>query len=961
MRYPRIDVSLVAVSLAVLVVLSSLARAEAPPEVLEDWKLQDNLTSKTPDYRDAVLKIAASLGPAGAELAGQAQGLLKGDAPQGLALYVRACEQRRRARLSPTLDRWRRLVFTKHYDMGGSHYAYTEGQSDAQAERHFKPGTGLCILEMDGLYGTVKTLIDDPNGVIRDPDVSYDGKRILFSWKKSDREDDYHLYEWDVASGSVRQLTDGLGFADYEGCYLPDGNILFNSTRCVQTVDCWWTEVSNLFMIDGQGKHLRRISYDQVHTNFPSVTHDGKVIYTRWDYNDRGQLFPQGLFQMYADGTNQTEFYGNNSWFPTTVLHARAIPGTDKVLCIFTGHHSRQKGWLGILDPILGRQENQGAQLIAPVRKTDAVRIDAYGQQGDQWQYPYPLSEREYLVTFKPAGAKQQFALYWQDIDGNRELLVRDGKTSCNQQVPLAPRPLPPVKANMVDHTRDAGVFYVQDVYHGPGLAGVERGTVKSLRVIALDFRAAGVGSNGNRGPAGGALVSTPVSIQGTWDVKTVLGTAPVHPDGSAMFHVPAHTPVYFQLLDANNHAVQTMRSWAQLQPGETFSCAGCHEDKNSAPPAGRMTAAMKAGPQELTPWDDAPRGFSFHREIQPILDKHCIRCHHVAGKAPAGAADGSRRPRKGDAALRKYPQADLAKVRLLTALGADWSYTTTRPPAGWEKETFDDSKWTRAQAGFGTDVPEGKVRTAWREKEIWMRRTVELTAADLAKPPALVIHYDEDATVYVNGVKAADLGGFTIQYSILRLADEATKALRPGKNVIAVTAGNTAGGQYIDLALASTAGYKGKIARAEPGQPDRPEPAPAVAAAPPPEGVKPAFSLKGEPGTWSASYKALANPRICSWISVQSEPTMLAPYHAGAAKSKLIQQLREGHNGVKLSQAEMDRIACWIDLLVPCYGDYREGLSGDGLKKYEHFLEKRKRSEEQIRENIRQMLQARN
>ena len=130
-----------------------------------------------------------------------------------------------------------------------------------------------------------------PDGVLRDPDVSYDGRRVLFAWKKSLDEDDYHLYEFDVATGRVRQLTSGLGFADYEGVYAPNGQIIFNSTRCVQTVDCWWTEVSNLYTCDGDGRYLRRLGFDQVHTNYPTVMPDGRILYTRWEYSDRGQMF----------------------------------------------------------------------------------------------------------------------------------------------------------------------------------------------------------------------------------------------------------------------------------------------------------------------------------------------------------------------------------------------------------------------------------------------------------------------------------------------------------------------------------------------------------------------------------------------------------------------------------------------------------------------------------------------
>ena len=551
---------------------------------------------------------------------------------QRLVFYLNACEQRRAARLRPLLARWSRIVFTKHFNMGGSHYAYTEAQSDAQAERNFEPGAALCVLELSGSRPTMRALIEDANGVIRDPDVSFDGRRILFAWKKSDLQDDYHLYEMDAASGSVRQVTSGLGFADYEGCYLPDGTLLFNSTRCVQTVDCWWTEVSNLYTCDADGRYLRRLTFDQVHDNYPAVLDDGRVVYTRWDYNDRGQIYPQGLFQMNPDGTGQSEFYGNNSWFPTTILHARGIPGTEKVVAILTGHHSRQTGKLAVIDPARGRQENAGVQLVAPVRHTPAERIDAYGQDGELFQYPYPLSETEFLVSYAPLGWQHpRFGLYFMTSDGRREWLASDAKISCNQPVPLASRPVPPARPSAVDYRQDEGIYYMQDIYAGPGLAGVPRGTIKKLRVVALDFRAAGVGDNGSQGPAGGALSSTPVSIgNGAWDPKIVLGEAAVHEDGSALFAVPARTPVYFQAIDGKGRAVQTMRSWSTLQPGEKASCVGCHEAKNSVPPLAPTPQAMQAGVERLNGFYGPPRGFSYPKEIQPIWDRHCVRCHNL-------------------------------------------------------------------------------------------------------------------------------------------------------------------------------------------------------------------------------------------------------------------------------------------------------------------------------------------
>jgi hypothetical protein len=733
---------------------------------------------------------------------------------QWMLLYARVAESRREQRLATVLTKTPRIVFTKRRTIRPSFFAYTEGQSDAQAERHFLPGSALCLLGFEGTRGRVTTLLADEGGVVRDPAVSWDGKRIAFAWKKSLEEDDYHLYELVPSGGRLRQLTSGGGVADFEPAWLPDGDLIFSSSRCVQTVDCWWTEVSNLYTCDSDGRHIRRLGFDQVHTVFPQVLGDGRVIYTRWDYNDRGQVYPQPLFQMNPDGTNQTEFYGNNSFFPTTITHARGIPGTGRVLAILCGHHSSQAGKLAVIDPAPGRQENQGVQLVSPRRETKAERIDSYGQEGELFCYPYPLSDSEWLVSYAPDGwaaatrrrGDAAFAIYWMDADGRRELLVRDPDLPCQQPVPFVARVRPPRRASQVNLKKETGTYYIQDIYRGPGLAGVPRGTVKKLRVVALEFRAAGIGSNQSRGPAGGALVSTPISIgNGSWDVKRILGEATVHDDGSAFFVVPARTPVYFQAIDARGHAVQTMRSWSTLQPGENASCVGCHEPKNGAPPSpdyGR-TMALGAAPQALAPFHGPPRGFSFPGEIQPILDRHCIRCHND-------------------------------------------------------------------------------------------REPVLTMAAGKGAPPLAAGHPDP---------KSASEHAFSLL----------------GDTIIDTHAKRRWSDAYLVLTQASRAGRKK-----------------------------------------TAPFSGRFDGRLVQWISSQSPPTPLPPYSSGAARSALMTLLESGHGEVRLARPELDKIACWIDLLVPYCGDYPDANAWNKKEReqYEHFAEKRRRMEELDHQSVRELIE---
>ncbi len=933
------------------------ARLDRDFPVPSDWMLQDaglgrdgwfEATPPVGLMRDATLRACAELGraaaPFRARLAALEAARAAADDARRLDLYVAACHARRARRLGPLLRKAPRIVFAKHFNMGGSHYAYTDGQSDAQNERHFYPGSALCRLDMQGLTGRVTTLVDDPGGVIRDPNVHWDGRKVAFAWKRSELEDDYHLYDIDAFGGKPRQLTRGLGFADYEPAYLPNGDLVFSSTRCVQTVDCWWTEVANLYSCAPDGSRIRRLGFDQVHTNYPQALDDGTVTYTRWEYNDRGQLFVQSLFQMRPDGSGQTERYGNNSWFPTSLLHARGVPGSGEVMAVASGHHSSQAGKLCVVDTRLGSQENQGVRLVAPRRATPAERIDAYGQMGDQWMYPYPLSDRELIVSFWPDDGHRtgrstfdgHYSIFWMDVDGRRELLASDPERSCHNPSPLMPRKAPASTPRPVVEPPAMGSYYVQDVYAGPAMAGVARGSAASLRVVALDYRAAGVRANGNSGPAGGALVSTPIAIgNGAWDPKVVLGEAAIQPDGSAYFTAPARTPLYFQVLDGAGKVIQTMRSWSTLQPGERASCTGCHEPKSAAPAASRTTQALRAGPQPLVTPGGAGGGYSFRRRVQPILDKHCVGCHRDPALRPPGAPSA--------------PHADLTRAAALSPEGALWRWTTERPAEGWERPGFDDTRWPEAPAAFGNTG--FGVRTPWQAEEIWLRRTFTLAAPPAGRELLLNVFHDEDVEVSLNGVPAAEAQGFVVAMKQMPVSAAAARALHAGVNTLAVHCRQTAGGQGVEVGLYALD--------------------PPAGAAP---GPHRAFSLLGTPRPdvtagrlWSEAYLALTaaapdqrnadlagawlgrSSRLVNWVSPQSTPPIQPAYAAGSARSDLMKLLEHGHGGTRLTAAELREIACWIDLAVPFCGDYIEAncWTPEETDKYLRFLAKRLAMEE--------------
>jgi hypothetical protein len=590
-----------------------------------------------------------------------------------LKLYAKACGVRRQARLASLLKETDKVIYAKHHNMGKI-YLETETQGCPD-------GSQLRVIDLTpeakGQPLKDELLFDSNNGIVRDPELSFDGKKLLFAWRKTNKDmtttgprapekGNYKIYEMDLADRSIRPLTDDATYgADFEPCYLPNGDIMFSSVRCMQEVTCGWGDCSNLYVMNKDGKYARRVGFDQTQTGFPHLLNDGRVIFTRRDYNDRGQSYAHALFVMNPDGTTQTEYYGNNSMAPTSIQHTRPIPGSRKTMGIAGGYHTSQGGKLVTIDVKKGRQNYEGLEFYnwTPM-PLEQVSNENYCRVGEQYTYPYPFTEKSLLVSFSPIGAyltdqkgmvnrkyeqaRMRYYLYYMTLDGRRELLAADPVHSCTQAIPVRPRKVPPVRASTVDYTKSEGVCYVQDVYYGPSAEGIKRGTIKKLRVVKLFYKPVTIGGGiwqpdrkdvgpGRKYSGYGWHSVTPVGVGSvSFDAKEILGEVDVHADGSAMFEIPARTPVYFQLVDENGLVVQTMRSWATLMPNERFSCVGCHEENDSAPlPQANKSMAMQQAPQKLQPVGlitGAP--FSYAKIVQPIINQHCVSCHAPGKKA---------------------------------------------------------------------------------------------------------------------------------------------------------------------------------------------------------------------------------------------------------------------------------------------------------------------------------------
>jgi formylglycine-generating enzyme required for sulfatase activity len=477
--------------------------------------------------------------------------------------------------------------------------------------------------------GTIETVFR-PEGerFIGDLDLHYNAKKLLCSMPDANGRWGVSELDLNTRTATVLPLIDDPDVHNYDACYLPDGRIVFTSTAPFIGVPCLGgrSKVANLYLLNFDGS-IRRLTNDQDHNWCPAVLNNGRILYQRWEYADIAHAFTRLLFHANPDGAGQAEYYGSNSFWPTAMFYARPIPGhPTKVVAVVGGHHDApRQGELVILDPALGRHETNGVVQRIPGygEKVEPVILD--GLVGASWPrflHPCPLSEKYFLVSCKPTRTSL-WGVYLVDVFDNFVLIHEEPGFAMFEPTPLRRTPPQPCIPDVVEPAKKEATVLLADVYRGPGLAGVPRGAVKALRLVSYDFTFHGMGGEPDR-----------VGLDGPWDVKRILGTVPVEPDGSANFRVPSCTPVALQPLDADGKALALMRSWLTGQPGETVSCIGCHEKQSMAGAAASMPRAFRREPSAIKPWYGPARGFSFEREVQPVLDAYCIGCHN--GVAPA-------------------------------------------------------------------------------------------------------------------------------------------------------------------------------------------------------------------------------------------------------------------------------------------------------------------------------------
>lgn len=592
--------------------------------------------------------------------------LTRGDR-NGLTALTKYHEMERQALLAnPVLD-FQDILLVKRRE--GNLALPQNWQGNSSVDPHTE--NEIARMPVKASNPPIQTVYKPSNNVfVGDVDLHFNADRMLFS--SIGTHNHWQVFEVKVDGAGLRQVSpaDEPDIDSYDPMYLPNGRIIFDSTSTFQGVPCVSGSdyVANLHVMNEDGTKIRRLCFDQDNDWCPVLLPTGRVMYLRWEYTDSAHYFSRVLMSMNPDGTGQMEMYGSNSYWPNSLFYARPIPGSASLIVgIVTGHHGvARMGEMVIFDTSKGRQEDTGAiQRIPGYGKPvkGIIKDTLVDNSWPKFLHPYPLSDKYFLVSCKPTPSSA-WGIYLVDIFDNMLLLREEPGYALFEPVPLRKTTPPPVISDKVNLADTNATVYVHDIYNGPGLKDVPRGAVKNLRLYQYEY------SYRNQG---GHYF---VGMEAGWDVRRLIGTVPVEPDGSAMFKIPANIPVVLQPMDEEGKAMQLMRTWFVGMPGEYVSCVGCHERQNSAAPAKLGTAAHKK-PEMPKAWYGPKRGFSFLREVQPVLDQYCAGCHKGQPGRP-NLADPTIVPTSGG--ISPLPASYLALHPYVRRNGPEGDYHTLTP-----------------------------------------------------------------------------------------------------------------------------------------------------------------------------------------------------------------------------------------------------------------------------------------
>ncbi len=618
---------------------SRLGRSPATPQAVSSvlsgaLRLYDHLSSleNAPDLRDEARALQA--------LSARAETLETLDTPGRYKLYKEIRWRTRSMAFRHPLFASKPLLFMKRrrficqmlHEYLGYYYDYKDIS-----------GGGVYLLTNPGHSFETHDIIKSrlPRGNYTTLALSHDARTIYFAFaeragKKPDfyspERSCFHIFAVDSDGKNLRQITSGAE-DDFDPRPLPDGGIAFMSserggfTRCNNP----WEPLPahTLHRLDPALEKRSTLSFHETSEWHPSVLHDGRIVYIRWDYVDRSAANFHGLWITRPDGTNAISLFGNYTMHINACYQPRAVPGSNRIVFLAGAHHADVGGSLVLLDPdraTLDPKTGQDLFESIEVLTPEICFPESTGWPKSYFHSPWPLSEDVFLVSFSfdplpgmgsRVNEDTETGLYYFDRFGNMELLYREKGISAMYPIPLREREKPPIVPSCLDGALgEEGEFLLTDVTESHFPFPSAR-PIRKLRIFLVLPKSRTHVANDPR-----------IGYANAESARMLLGTVPVERDGSAYFRAPAERALYFQAVDDRGRAVQTMRSVVYLQKGERRGCVGCHETPVLAPDNRHAPLAFSRAPSTIQPGPAGTRPFSFPLLIQPVLNEHCVRCH---------------------------------------------------------------------------------------------------------------------------------------------------------------------------------------------------------------------------------------------------------------------------------------------------------------------------------------------
>ena len=646
----------------------------------------------------------------------------------------------------------------------------------------YKPGGDIVVVSGLEKHAKATPLIKGKLGPghIHGMDLSFDKSKVVFAWASQEQwppkfsthwprggnecfafelrntTTPTHLYEMDIASGEITQLTDHNFWTDLEPLYCPDGTIAFTSDRSGHSPSCDSKNNdltdTNIYSLSADRKSIRRLTNQKDVDMHPHLLDNGLIAYLRWEYQERHFWDVHSIWTVKPDGTMSDALFKQHLGSPMSVRDARSVPNTGKLVAIAAGHHTLAKGPIVILNPTQGTNESKAITKLTIGPKPQEDEVNKWSQSwkwpkqrvkdggvrvaGGFFMMPYAISEKVFLASYGYGNKEaRRYGNHHADVDsnglgvylldsyGNMELIYRNPLYSSYSVLPFKNRksisPLP----DMVDNTKNYATCVIPDVYEG--MPDVTRGTIKYIRISeALPWPIV-PGEGVKRWTHGWSL-----SYNKRWNPVRVIGTVPVEKDGSAHFKVPVadNASVYFQVLDKKHMEIRRMRSSVSFQPGERRSCNGCHETNTTAPSSKHGIAIMREPDMPSPPKWGINKQLALDWMVQPILDKNCVSCHGennpkkninlTKEKSYQTIIENdlvSLSPMDGDGSITQSYQFGSHKSKLITQL------LKPNTPC---KANLDQDEWLRLVTWVDANAPENDnmfhVRTADGKEHVW-------------------------------------------------------------------------------------------------------------------------------------------------------------------------------------------------------------------------------------------------